>query len=833
MLHKWTDRPLPDETKARSAKDLIARFQSSINTTESAEVSARPRQSLGLVEGSRDGLSPSPGANREGLEAGSSRSSRLTPSPGLMESRLSPSDNESTTALNTRHDLAKSVTSMVPMDDAKSEGTKAAEHNNLFSASEDTSANRVSEKEPSTSLSNSNGVSGQKQILSSIRAKAASPNSISSAAPERSSTAPPAIEKDLPGRTDLTNIPNANSPREGSVSANSVVKDSIPHAKNKSSAESAKHAATASPSTNAPNQSPDRMQTRRVVTTNSSIATKEGPRRLGHQTLSSPPTKSHLTVNSTTMASPSTSTSRLMQPTAASRARSSIGGLKGMPEASRSKSSVVTASSPRDFSAITANNPRASSSISGASSKAGADTAQNRGLFSPVAKAHVSPGKGTKSPIASKVENPLSAAQSERLATAEQSDVHQGSRDSRIASSGSQSEPGGSAFRGKVTSRPRSSVAMARESSHETPTKGARSPFATTPGKAKVAITPPSFSSEVSGKMLSFARRATPASASSEDASHTTKPSFVHSSSSTSRLTRPTASSLAHTRTAESLDTPLSASAHSTPSSSVKATIGSHLPFVRAQVSPLANMRPGPKIGIVKGPLKVEAKGKKRDETQEAEKGGRLSPLANPAAMIDERRADEHEHEDSKPTDDVIPDIPSEPEVETDKPILPAAAVSNPLTEQIKRTQPSTVSKDKGSLASVEPASNGSTENRGAITSQALASDPQDTNSKNHEGMQPGSELSEPDPQRNASPADGEKVFTGFGSDRPFGKIGTPTITSTAPDSTELGLSDKWGTRDGGNLRSPSPRSVILSPAGSMDSQREQKSPIWMRKGGV
>lgn len=104
-----------------------------------------------------------------------------------------------------------------------------------------------------------------------------------------------------------------------------------------------------------------------------------------------------------------------------------------------------------------------------------------------------------------------------------------------------------------------------------------------------------------------------------------------------------------------------------------------------------------------------------------------------------------------------------------------------------------------------------------------------------------------------------EKVFTGFGPDRPHGKIGLPTTSlgEGAPDPMRLSplpspatasaaaaagngqdFTSKWGTRDG-----PSPTggssSRAVSPSGSSQGTAtaaiagEKKVPIWMRKGGA
>jgi len=122
-----------------------------------------------------------------------------------------------------------------------------------------------------------------------------------------------------------------------------------------------------------------------------------------------------------------------------------------------------------------------------------------------------------------------------------------------------------------------------------------------------------------------------------------------------------------------------------------------------------------------------------------------------------------------------------------------------------------------------------------------------------------------------------EKVFTGFGPNRPYGKIGLPTEEATAEEAAarpsdeenkilpptlrikqpndlqdllnkESGdkeeFADKWGSRDGGSplpLRSPGLTSVMSDDGGSQamtdvngaeKKSSEKKVPIWMRKGG-
>ena len=95
-----------------------------------------------------------------------------------------------------------------------------------------------------------------------------------------------------------------------------------------------------------------------------------------------------------------------------------------------------------------------------------------------------------------------------------------------------------------------------------------------------------------------------------------------------------------------------------------------------------------------------------------------------------------------------------------------------------------------------------------------------------------------------------EKVFNGFGPNRPYGKIGLPT-SSLGPDAPvglkispsptraneggeEKSYSSKWGTREGG-LISPGAGNGSRAVSPSASSQGEsagKKVPIWMRKGG-
>ncbi|CAD6569336.1 MAG: hypothetical protein CYPHOPRED_003290 [Cyphobasidiales sp. Tagirdzhanova-0007] len=797
-------RPLPDETKAKSAKDLIARFQTSINTTGSTEPPLKSRNSFGSNEVSKDAAFSSPALSDRGLEAGSARSSRLTPSPGPHHAILSPSDYDS--AALSKNNSPTGPAAALEGHANKHEAQPVEEISDLY-------VNKSGDAGPENAISNGTSkLLGASHAHVSIPSTSASPSSSEQTHAAASPAVAAAHEEDSPIRTAQTNKPVSFPISRQTTPSTRISKQFTSSTGRKSDSAAAilpikpvEHESKSQ--SKASNASGDlgKSNTRQAGRyTASPLDSAEQSTSKNTSPVSHPRVRSSLTPVGS-----KTSTSRLMQATAASRARASSADSQVSPDPGRFRSTTANASGASGTKS-NGDSPLASSSISGGTRVASARFRPSNSSPSPLL--HTSSSNSHNN---TKDEKTMSPAQLGRLAAAEQTGVH-------IASRTGDSNLNGTVRTRKLSTpvgsgRSRSSMAMAREASHETPTKGAKPDTAISPETAKESI-PEASQSKKSNDSPASARKASSVSGA---------PASVPPSSSphTSRLTRPTASSLAHARTAETPPPlpPSPSSARATPSSSAKATIGSQVPPMRAQISPLAAMKPGPKIGIVTGPKKIDLKAKVKKP-----------PESGQGAMTSSNKSDMGGKDELRPDESAIPEIPSGAEV---------AHVESSLSPIPASAQGKNGSVDHALRSPTSPAHQGEDT---ALANKSATGNPIDTDRIDHyqqhllnkggENVPNPPVISEPEQHADVPQPAGKKVFAGFGTDRPAGKIGVSSSPEPARIPPNLDFSDKWGTRDSGNLRSTSPRAVspAMSPANSTDSQgaSEKKTPIWMRKGG-